>query len=754
MWGLLWESLLLGLLLGWILAIFHWRAGWSVLVVITAGLAFSLWHAGGMNGKLGAIVVEMSHLIGNILTSLSIRAANLAPVGEAVQQLFASQAVVLGRSAIWLRELITGQATYDPVAAAIVWSNAVWLVSAWAGWMVGTGKNVLLAVLPAVLLNLSTLSYGRYNSASIYLIMGATLVLIATVQYSRHEEDWTDTKIAYPQRKSREVVEVALLITILLVMLSASLSSLSIQHIMRWASELRGPPSQRQDGLAKSLGIQPAITPTPDSFTTQRNPGLPRELLVGSGPELRREQVMTIQVDDLGALLQGGQLPPLYWRSFTYDVYTGHGWSTSATQPLTYQPGQQILPPSLPDHQLVAATVRSLPGQGGNVYAAGEPVSIDTASNAAWRSYNDLFGLQTESNGYNVQSLVPVANEAALRQTGHDYPEWVTQRYLAVPDEVPSKVRQLALQLTAGEPTVYDRSRAIEQYLRSTYPYSLDVPLPPANRDLVDYFLFDLRKGYCDYYASAMVILARSAGIPARLAIGYASGTYNLNSKRFIVTQADAHSWVEVYFPGIGWMPFEPTAGLPAIKRSEHSTPAVSPIPTISASPSTGTGMINLGKTTGLAILASVFLMATAWITWVEVRLRRLKPIRAASEIFRRMKRYSLQMKVPLMGGETPLESCSMLEKQIENICYPGTLSNVGNRTIDQARALTNHIVRLSYRPVEADPNTSQEIIRLWSRLRWQLRLIWAIQWVRTMLQRFQQITQTGIAGMSKKGTS
>jgi hypothetical protein len=106
------------------------------------------------------------------------------------------------------------------------------------------------------------------------------------------------------------------------------------------------------------------------------------------------------------------------------------------------------------------------------------------------------------------------------------------------------------------------------------------------------------------------------------------------------------------------------------------------------------------------------------------------------------------------MGGETPLESCSMLEKQIENICYPGTLSNVGNRTIDQARALTNHIVRLSYRPVEADPNTSQEIIRLWSRLRWQLRLIWAIQWVRTVLQRIQQITQTGIAGMSKKGMS
>jgi transglutaminase-like putative cysteine protease len=119
--------------------------------------------------------------------------------------------------------------------------------------------------------------------------------------------------------------------------------------------------------------------------------------------------------------------------------------------------------------------------------------------------------------------------------------------------------------LTSAEPTPYDRARAIEQYLR-TFPYSLDVPHPPPDQDLVDYFLNDLRKGYCDYYASAMVVLARAAGIPARLAIGYANGTYDLNSRRFLVTEADAHSWVEVFFPNIGWVAFEPTAGRPALE--------------------------------------------------------------------------------------------------------------------------------------------------------------------------------------------
>ena len=125
--------------------------------------------------------------------------------------------------------------------------------------------------------------------------------------------------------------------------------------------------------------------------------------------------------------------------------------------------------------------------------------------------------------------------------------------------------------MTGSEPTPYDRVRSIERYLR-TFPYTLDVPHPPASRDLVDYFLFDLKEGYCDYYASAMVVLARAAGIPARLAIGYASGDYNEKSRRFMVTGADAHSWVEVDFPNTGWVPFEPTASRPLLE-AEPSQP-------------------------------------------------------------------------------------------------------------------------------------------------------------------------------------
>ena len=123
---------------------------------------------------------------------------------------------------------------------------------------------------------------------------------------------------------------------------------------------------------------------------------------------------------------------------------------------------------------------------------------------------------------------------SALRQSGENYPDWVSQRFLALPAEVPDRVKALAIRLTASGITPYDRAVAIEEYLR-TYPIYLDVPYPPPQRDVTDYFLFDLKKGYCDYFATAMVVLARGAGIPARLAIGYATGTYILNSKRFSV---------------------------------------------------------------------------------------------------------------------------------------------------------------------------------------------------------------------------
>lgn len=738
-WASLWQSLLFGLVLGWVLAIFRWPVWRSAVVVILLGLLFNLLYAGGLNEKILAVITEIFHQVGMIVSSLKINGLDLTPLNTAVHQVFISTGVILGRVAAWLNDLRLGQPSFDPVAAGFVWGFMVWLVAAWAGWVVEAIGNALLAVLPALLLNLVTLSYGRNNSASIYLTLGVTLVLIAVVQSDRREQTWNQTKVAYPSRNSREIGRISLVLAVILVVLSASLSSLSLQRILTWSSATRRPSNQSESGLAKSLGIVSAATPTPDPFSTLRNPGLPRELLIGGGPELSQEQVMSVQVSDLTSLLLEGRLPPLYWRSFTYDIYTGHGWSTSDTVQTPYLPDQPIQPDHLPGHVLIQEHVNAVPGEGGSIYAAGEPVDIDASSSAAWRSANDLFGIQTANEAYETQSLVPVSDENTLRSAGQDYPSWVTQRYLALPPEVPTRVKQLAIQLTATEPTPYDRAHAIEQYLR-TFPYTLDVPRPPANQDLVDYFLFDLRKGYCDYYASAMVVLARAAGIPARLAIGYASGTYNLNSKRFIVTQADAHSWVEVYFPGTGWVPFEPTAGLPPINRAGQPIQAGTPGPTVPvvAPKSTGTGIGNINIYILFSFLVGVAAPTFLWVIVDETYLRRLKPALAAREVYRRLRRYGKVLNVSTNGGETPYEFSAALAGRIPEITGIGRMTLAGKNAVAESQSIISRIVLTSYRPARTKAEASIGLISRWRILRWRLRLIWMMKFWNSIQQKFR----------------
>lgn len=144
-----------------------------------------------------------------------------------------------------------------------------------------------------------------------------------------------------------------------------------------------------------------------------------------------------------------------------------------------------------------------------------------------------------------------------------NYCKSIYQKYLQLPDELPQRVKDLSETLTADCSNNYDKAKAIEKYLSSSnFSYNLDVSSTPINRDFVDYFLFDLGEGYCTYFASAMTILARCAGLPARYVEGYIlppepTETYG---DTYIVTNMQAHAWVEVYFEGCGWIPFEPTS--------------------------------------------------------------------------------------------------------------------------------------------------------------------------------------------------
>ena len=176
---------------------------------------------------------------------------------------------------------------------------------------------------------------------------------------------------------------------------------------------------------------------------------------------------------------------------------------------------------------------------------------------------------------YTITSSVSVAKPEELLAAGTDYPTWALTKYTQLPVDLPQRVRDLAADLTYGTYTPYAKAKAIEAYL-ATYPYTLKVDPPPFNADGVDHFLFTLRKGYSEYFASAMTVLLRSVNVPARLATGYTVGDKVPDEQVYIVTDSHSHAWVEVFFPQYGWIAFEPTPGgsLPKVTLPAPEDPA------------------------------------------------------------------------------------------------------------------------------------------------------------------------------------
>ncbi len=171
--------------------------------------------------------------------------------------------------------------------------------------------------------------------------------------------------------------------------------------------------------------------------------------------------------------------------------------------------------------------------------------------------------------GYRAEYVEPVYSLKALRETKmEDLQKFGGEldEYLQLPDELPKRVADLAADLTKDAPSVYQKAQSIERYFgRSGFVYSREkVAVPKENEDYVDQFLFETKRGYCDNFSSSMVVMLRSAGIPARWVKGFAPGELKRDEERkkyYTVTNNQAHSWVEAYMPGHGWMPFEPTIG-------------------------------------------------------------------------------------------------------------------------------------------------------------------------------------------------
>ena len=174
---------------------------------------------------------------------------------------------------------------------------------------------------------------------------------------------------------------------------------------------------------------------------------------------------------------------------------------------------------------------------------------------------------------YSVVSQVPAPTIAELR-TSTAMPtglssevlgryQLLVARYTQVPADLSQRVVALAHAITDTAPTTYDKVIAIEDWLRANTQYNLAIPPDPRGTNPVDEFLFGRRQGYCEHFSTAMIMLLRAVGIPSRFAVGFGSGARNPFTGYFEVRESDAHSWVEVFYPEIGWIEYDPTHDVP-----------------------------------------------------------------------------------------------------------------------------------------------------------------------------------------------
>ncbi len=320
-------------------------------------------------------------------------------------------------------------------------------------------------------------------------------------------------------------------------------------------------------------------------------------------------------------------------------------------------------------------------------------------------------------------SLEAVLSQDVLRSSTNPYPPSIT-KFLTLPDSVPERVLTLARELTATALTPYDRAQAIETYLRTSYPYTLEVTAPPPGRDVADFFLFDLKKGYCDYYATAMVVLARAAGLPARFVSGYASGTYDSSNAQYIVTEANAHSWVEIFFTDIGWVEFEPTAGLPAIDRQNETLLQLTDlIPLEYNVASTEMGLTNLwlGYLSKFSI-GILFLGIIAFFTlWLESAILLLQPVPVSLiRMFRRMEKLGSRL-TGQETGETPYEYAYRLKSRV-NSNRPRRVLNPRS-AIREIDLITDSYVISTFSQDPVQRKHISKIIQSWRRLRLRLMI-------------------------------
>lgn len=478
-------------------------------------------------------------------------------------------ASILGRLRAFLVAVGAGQPSRDTLMFVLLMCLLYWAFAAQGAWALLRKGHLWRAVIPpGLFLLVDSYYYLGHARLDIYV---AAFVLLVILLINRYELDsqnrlWRSRRLRVPAGLGLRAVQIGTIAALVLVSAAwvgpAFAQSGTAEQL--WTN-VSGPWRTLRSHLSNMVaGLRSPVVYVGDSYGAT--------LSLNAGIEPSNDLVMVVK--PAAQVKEGGRF---YWQARTYNVYQDGTWSQDIGIQQSFDPLNGNLPlPSEKSRQNIDVTFEPHFSLLNRMYVPADTRWVSrSASVTAIQSGGKLEDVtsfvskQTIYDGevYQARASIAVPTANGLRQAGLNYPDWVVQNYLQVPPGLESQFKQLAESITSPQTTPFDQAQAVTSWLRSNIEYSRVIQAPPTGQDPLSWFLFDYRIGFCNYYASAEVMLLRSLGIPSRIAVGYAMGEYDSSNNVYDVHAIDSHAWPEVYFPGYGWVPFEPTVSQPVLRR-------------------------------------------------------------------------------------------------------------------------------------------------------------------------------------------
>ena len=576
---------------------------------------------------------------------------------------------LVGELGTWIAAIGNGSIQSGLTEFAMFLTFVSWLLGYLAVWMAVRLRQAWAAVaLGGVTLTIALTQAGGSPTLWLGLFMAAGVLILIHVAIAQRMVGWRAKRLAF---EPSTVLWQSLIVLIAGVVIIVGVSVLPT------------PRLSPLDFVGRSLdGIAQTAS---DEFSRLFN-GLPSRRHVHTltfdattrfrgNPNLSADLIFTVE-----------GVRPDYWRARAYTTYAGTGWDSMNAEWGSFQEsGAEYLARVPAEYRFnVSAATDSF-------FTAGLPAAFDEPveglSMPGARSDvlqvrfvegREYFPTRTNVRYTSTGNRTLATARELIATEPAFYPAGVAATYTQLPDDLPQRVRELAAFVTRNAPTTFEKAVAVEQYLLRI-PYNLDIPGPPEGADGVDHFLFELRQGYCDYYASSMAVMLRAVGIPARYVLGYTSGFYNPQTGTWDVLQLNYHAWAEVYFPEYGWIRFEPTppdgiefggqvnpsplSGLtdpieldgPIPEDEDEDGPFGGPFEP------TPTSFVTAGRFAGSLVLAFAALAAIVYYRWWW----RLSRYPKADELYAKMGKLATLLGVPPDPAYTPAEFAAILSREV-----------------------------------------------------------------------------------------